>query len=371
MRCFILAFAIAFTQYSCACRALDVIEKAETGTPPIRSINVIDFAPGGVLLVGDGAGSQVIAIETGDTTVTKPNAEPIEDFRAQVAGHLGTKSKGIEIIDLAVNPASHKIYVAVRRQADRQYVIVTVSSDGKIRELSLEKVKFACIGLAAENAKISLVTDVAWADDRLVAAGRSNETFASKIFSVYAPLKHNSTTETFSAETFHVSHRRWETKAPMSVLLPFKENGKTFVIGAFSCTPVVKYPLESLKPGAKIKGTSVMELGSGNRPIDMFTYKKGNKNYVLSNTFRFHHARRPFGPSPYWTVKFEQGILSENEAVNEKALQRLKGGKPGTDRVEMVEAFHGVTQMAKLGDSHAAVLRETKQGVNLEVVALP
>jgi hypothetical protein len=313
----------------------------------------------------------LLAIETGDTTPSEPLAEPLENFQAQLAGHLGAPKGGVEIIDIAVNPASNKVYVAARRQADRQYVIVTIGSDGKIRQFSLEKVAFARVGLVAEKAKVDRVTDVAWADDRIVASGRSNESFASKIFSVYTPLKHDSNTETFSAETYHVSHRRWETKAPMSVVLPFKENGKTYVIGAFSCTPVVKYPLESLKPGAKIKGTSVMELGSGNRPIDMFVYKKGGKNFVISNTFRFHHSRRPFGPSPYWTVKFEQGILSEDEAVNEKALQRLKGGKPGTDRVEMVEAFHGVMQMAKMGDSKAAVLRKTEKGVDLEILPLP
>jgi hypothetical protein len=371
MRCFVLALIVGVTQVQVACQARDVIEESETGKPPIQSINVIEFAPQGVLLVGDGTGSQVVAISTNDTTPDKPLREPIEDFKTKLAGHLGAKSNGIEIIDLAVNPASQRIYVAVRRQADKQYVIVTVSGDGKIRELPLEKVEYAVLKLTAGDAKISRVTDVAWADDRLIAAGRSNETFASKIFSVYAPLKHNSTTETFSAETYHVSHRRWETKAPMSVVLPFKENGKMFVIGAFSCTPIVKYPLDSLKPGAKIKGISVMELGSGNRPIDMFIYKKGGKNFVLSNTFRFHHARKPFGPSPYWTVKFEQSILAEKEAVNEQALRRLKGGKPGTDRVEMVETFHGVMQMAKLGESKAAVLRQTKDGVNLEVLALP
>ena len=164
------------------------------------------------------------------------------------------------------------MYLAVRRQADKQYVIATVGTGGAIGELELDNVRFATVGLSSGDAKVSLVTDVAWADDRIIAAGRSNETFASRIFSVYTPLKPGSTTDSFSAETFHVSHGRWETKAPMSVVIPFRENGKTYVVGAFSCTPVVKYPLDSLKPGANVKGESVLELGSGNRPIYMFIY---------------------------------------------------------------------------------------------------
>lgn len=115
----------------------------------------------------------------------------------------------------------------------------------------------------------------------------------------------------------------------------------------------------------------MIELGSGNRPIDMFVYEKGGKSYVLSNTFRFHHERKPFGPSPYWTVKFEQELLSEGDAVNENAILRLKGSAPATDKIEMVEAFHGVMQMDKLDETHALVLRQVEEGVRLEVLPLP
>ena len=163
-----------------------------------------------------------------------------------------------------------------------------------------------------------------------------------------------------------------KTKAPMSVLIPFKEGDKSYVVGAFSCTPVVKYPLDSIQPGAQIKGTSVIELGSGNRPVDMFVYEKDGKTFVLSNTFRFHHERKPFGPSPYWTVKFEQSLLAENEAVNEAAIRRLgKNYESATERIEMVETFHGVMQMDKLSDSLALVLRQDKESLTLEPLALP
>ncbi len=170
-----------------------------------------------------------------------------------------------------------------------------------------------------------------------------------------------------SAETYHVAHGKWETKAPMSTIMPFQEGGKTYVAGAFACTPVVKYPLESLSAGAHVKGMSVLELGSGNRPLDMFTYRKDG------NEFRFHHEKRPFGPSPYWTVKFERSLLDEKENINEKALKRLKNGAdPATDRVVMIDAYHGVTQMDKLGESEALVLRlNADKSLDLAVLPLP
>ena len=361
----VLATATAFAKPS------TVLNKTTNGNPTLKTIDVISFAPEGVLLIGDGQGSQVVAVRTGDLASAKPLAKAIPAIDAKLAGVIGAKADGIEILDLAVNPASGKAYFAIRKQDDKRYLILTVDGNGKIAEFSLDKVEFARVSLAGGKSTINRVTDVAWADTQLVAAGRSADQFASKIFAIETPLSHEAKGNVYSAETYHVQHRRWETKAPMSVLVPYRENDRQYVIGAFSCTPVVKYPLDALKPDAKVKGSSVLELGSGNRPLDMFTYEKNGKPYVLANTFRFHHKRKAFGPSPYWTVKFEQGILSEKEKVNEKALWRLKGYDPATDRVEMVEAFHGVRQMDKLGKGHALVLKEEKVGLGLLPLELP
>jgi hypothetical protein len=182
---------------------------------------------------------------------------------------------------------------------------------------------------------------------------------------------HGMTASIYSAETYHVQHGRWETKAPMSAIIPYTENNKKYIVGAFSCTPVVKYPVEAIGPGTKVKGVSVLELGSGNRPLDMFTYEKDGKAYVIANTFRFHHKKKPFGPSPYWTCRFERDILSEAANVNEKALRRLGSKGPATDRVQMIESFSGVTQMDKIDESRAVVMRLAEAKTNLEIVDLP
>ncbi len=165
-----------------------VLDKTVSGKPELKSINALGFAPEGVLLIGDGTGSQIIAIETGDKQPAGTLSEKIAGIDEKLAGRLGTTSKGIEIIDLAVNPASGKAYLAVRKQDDKSYAILTVDGAGKIGELELDKVNYARIQLVAGGkGQISMVTDLAWADDRVIAAGRSNEEFASKIFSINAP----------------------------------------------------------------------------------------------------------------------------------------------------------------------------------------
>ena len=349
-----------------------VIGKGTVGAPKISRVDVIGFAPGGILLVGDGAGQQLVAIETADTGKPAKRFKTISGFASEVAGRLGVGQKDVELLDMAVNPDSGRLYVAARRQDTKSHVFITVSPDGEIGHFALDKLKYAAIPLPkGDSAPVSLVTDLAWVGDRLVAAARCNEEFKSKIFATDGALLHGKTGQLATAETYHVAHRKWETRAPMSVLIPFEENGEHYVVGAFSCTPVVKYPVSDIRPGGKVKGISMIELGSGNRPLDMFAYSKGGKTSVLANTFRFHHKRKPFGPSPYWAARFDRDLLAGHEAVNEKAIRRLAGSKPATDRIEMIEAFNGVIQMDRLNDDTAIAWRKTEKGVDLVTLPLP
>jgi hypothetical protein len=186
-------------------------------------------------------------------------------------------------------------------------------------------------------------------------------------------VEHDAKASIFSTETYHVAHGKWETRAPMSSLMALEENGKTYVVGAFACTPIVKYPVDDLQPGSKVKGSSVVELGNGNRPLNMFMYEKNGKGYVLINTDRMHHARKPFGPSKYWTARIERELISENEKINEKALRRVDNSyKELTDRIKLIEEYHGVVHMDRLDKERALVVKEDgKGGLTLTPLALP
>ena len=343
------------------------------GTPEIGKIDVISFAPGGVLLIGDATKSQVLAVETGDTTEVAGQYATIPKLQKKIGALVGAPEQGVEIIDLAINPDSRRLYLAVRKQDDRAHLILTMTPDGMITQFQLKDVSYLRVPVPqGDSAPINVLTDVTWARDRIVAAARCNEEFASKIFAAEAPLRHDASGQMYSAETYHVAHGKWETRAPMSVLIPYEEeDGSLYIVGAFSCTPVVKYPIESLQPGAKIKGISMIELGSGNRPLDMFAYNKaGGTPSVLTNTFRFHHEKRPFGPSPYWACRFDQELLSAKD-TNEAAIRRLKGNDPATEKIQMAEPYHGVVQMDRLDNEKALALREAEGGLELVTLELP
>lgn len=352
-------------------RGEHVLKKTVNGNPKLQSIQCIRFAPEGVLLIGDGAGAQVIAVQT-------PKAEPakdgwntkIEKIDEKLAGKLGTTAKGIEIVDLAVNPVSQTAFVAVRSTADKKPLILTVDGAGKVDEFALENVAYVRIMLPkGDKGPVQTVTDLAWAGDRLLVAGQTTEEFGSKICSVPGPLEDGAEAAMYSTETYHVAHKKWETRAPMQTIMPYEENGKKYIAGAFVCTPVVKYPLEALKPGDKVKGFSMIEMGNGNQPKNMFTYDKNGKSYVLMNANR--RFGKAFGTSTYWTVKFEKDLLAGAEAINEKAVLRVSPQlKPLTDRITHVEDFGGVIHMDRLDKDRAVVIQQADKDKPLTLVAL-
>ena len=106
--------------------------------------------------------------------------------------------------------------------------------------------------------------------------------------------------------------------------MPYEENGKTSVVGSFTCTPIVKYPLDdNVISRIKVKGVTVVELGQGNTPRSMFGYEKDGKKFILINAGR-NNKMPAFGPSAYWVAKVDADMLSETVNVNEKALWRVK-----------------------------------------------
>src|SRR5262245_467271 len=109
-----LPAVVALVAFAAAGRAQDSLKSPAMGNPKIKSIEAISFGPKGLLLIGDGKGKQLVAVQTGDTKAQAWKKTEIDDIKKELAGRLGTTAKGIEILKLAVNPDSHTAYIAVR-----------------------------------------------------------------------------------------------------------------------------------------------------------------------------------------------------------------------------------------------------------------
>lgn len=348
------------------------LQDAQQGGLALKNVTSVSFGPKGLLLVGDSGSGSVVAIDTGDTGPVRKLAKKLEKVDELLALGLGTDAKTLKIVDMAVNRASGKVYVACLRSTDNATLIAVIDADGKITSLDLNAVRYVRVKLpeGANGAKLTKITDVEFGDDRVVAAGVCSEEFGNKIYSLPLPMKHNHSAEMYSAETYHVAHRKWETRAPIQSFVPHVEDGKHFVVGAFSCTPIAKFPLDSLESGAKVKGTSVVELGSGNQPLDMFVYEKNGKKWLVTNTYRFHWMRNMYGPSKWWGVRVSLDYLSADK-VNENAAFRDTKTKTGPNGIEIVDALAGAVQVDKLNEGEMIVLRDADGHFNLEVAELP
>jgi hypothetical protein len=337
--------------------AADLTEGMKKGTPELQSAGPLTFAPENILLLGDPKGAAVFAIQTGDTSSGSPSSPlSIEKIDEKIAALLGTTAKGILINDMAVNPASGSTFLSVSRGTgpDATPVIIRVDSVGKLGEFALKDVMFSKADIAnapSDRGRQEVTTDLQFSGGQVIVAGLSNEEFSSKLRVLAFPFKQAD--DGASVEIFHGAHGRFETKSPVRTLAVFDVGGEPNVLAAYQCTPLVRFPLSDLKPGGKIKGTTVAELGNRNRPLDMIVYKKDGKDYLL------------MANSSRGVMKVDVGNIDKTDGITD----RIDGtaGLP----YDTIKDLQGVTQLDKLNADQALILVQTDAGMNLKAVALP
>lgn len=336
------------------------------GTPQLQSAGPLAFAPEGILLVGDPKAATILAIDTGDKTATSAGEINVSDIDSKIAARLGTDAKNVQIIDLAVNPASGNAYLSVARGRgpDAAAVLLRVDSTGKIDEVSLQNVNYSQVSLSnapspeakdrrGNMQRMESITDLAYVDGRVVIAGLSNEEFASKLRSVPFPFKEADSGA--SIEIWHGAHGKFETQSPVRTFAVYEIAREPHVLAAYTCTPLVKFPLSDLKAGAKVKGTTIAELGNGNRPLDMIVYQKDGKDYVLTAN------------SKRGVMKITTDKIDTQPGLTERIAKTA--GLP----YETISNLQGVEQLDQLDKQRAVILtRNADTGVaGLQTIALP
>jgi hypothetical protein len=279
---------------------------------------------------------------------------------------LGMKPGGARIVDLAVNPTSGNAYLSVSRGqgAEAKPVLVKVDQSGKLSEVALTNVGFSKASISSvpaegapnprsgETQRMLAITDLAYTNGSVIVAGLSNQEFASTLRSLPFPFKSGEAMT--SVEIYHGAHGRFETNSPVRTFAVYEIGKAPHLLAGYQCTPLVKFPLSDLKPGAKIKGTTVAELGNRNRPLDMIVYQKGGKDYIL-------------------TANNSRGVMkitTENIGTIEGIEKRIDGtaGLP----YETIEELKGVEQLDKLNKDQALLLVRSEGGAaDLKTVALP
>ena len=324
----------------------------EVGTPDIKSVGPLAFGPEGILFVGDNVGAAIFAIDVGDgDTAHEELSINVDKLDTSLAAFLGCSRDDVSIRDMTVHPSSQNVYLSVRRGSGEATVpvLIKVGSDGTLSEVPLEDVPFSQTLIedapaeddprsGRERLRTVTVTDMAYVDGVLLVAGASNEEFSSTLRRIPFPFKGNTLTN--SLEIFHVSHGQYETVAPIRTFVPY--DGNTSVLASYTCTPVVQFSLSDLKPGTQVKGKTVAELGSHNRPLDMVSYAHDDEEYLL--------------------------ISNSVHPLTKIASKDIDGQGPLTQPTEPVGVprqalpHQGVSRMANLNGSHVLMMQQDDAG---------
>lgn len=346
-----------------AAQTLFAAEGAKAGKVHLQSAGPMAFGPNGVLFVGDSAQAAVLAIETGDTAAKAAVPFEIKGINGKVAEALGAAPDQILINDVIVNPASKNVYLSVAKGKgpDAEAHILRTDASGKITKVDLSNAKHSMVSLPdapdasakdrrGQSLRVETITDLHYVDGRVFVAGLSNEEFSSSLRAI--PYPFTSAVKAAGIEIFHGAHGRFETNAPVRTFVPYKVKGEDFILAAYTCTPLVKIPVSSLQPGAKVKGKTIAELGNRNRPLDMIVYSKGGKDYLL------------MANSSRGVMKLPAANLDQYEAIT---AQTEKQGVP----YETIESLKGIQQLDKLDEAHAVVLADADGSMDLRAIPLP
>ena len=339
---------------------------ADAAAPPVlTSIGPLTFGADAVLFAADVQAAAIYAVDLGTAaTGGAPGTKAIPAVDQQIAALLGTDVREISVTDLAVHPKTRNAFISVMRGqgTGAKPVLLRADGAGKLTIVDLSKLQATKVMLPnapAANAegraaaRVQSITDMAYMDGRLYVAGLSNEEFSSKLRSLSYPF--TTADAGTSVEIFHGNHGQFETRSPVYTFVPYKVNNQAHLIAGYLCTPLVKFPVDSLRPGAKILGTTIAELGNRNRPLDMIVYRKDGKEFLLmSNNSR--------GVMKIPTERFG----------SEPAITKPVTAEKGGIAYETITAMKGIEQLDLLDETHSLVMARSDAGVlNLEAVALP
>ena len=143
----------------------------------------------------------------------------------------------------------------------------------------------------------------------------------------------------------------FETNSPVRTFVPYEIKSEKHILAAYTCTPLVKFPVSQLKPGTKVVGKTIAELGNRNRPLDMIVYSKGGKDYLLMN--------------------------NSSRGVMKMSTEGIDGIEPITAQTEMAGLKYETlaelknVQQLDLYDRDKAVILAGEGSLDLKTIALP
>jgi hypothetical protein len=342
----------------------------------LTSSGPLAFGPSGILFASDPKAATVYAIDTkslrtqstkllGSQSKVDATDYASDDVRKAIAEITAKSESDVTVADMAIDPESGALFLSLAVAGEAKLAVMTPGVEAKL--VSLDKVMAASTtlqnapedkvtgeGRRASNKRLESITDLAFAEGRLLISGLTGSSPVSTVQSFEFPFRDSSTSA--QVEIFHAAHGRNEDSAAIRAFIPLNIDGKPSLLAGYTCTPLVRFSLDDLQSGSKVRGTTVAELGNRNRPLDMIVYEKDGVSYLLvTNTAR-------------GVMKMKAADIASQAEVTDK----VDGGGTAGLPFEQIESLTGVVQLAKLNDQYAVILTETdNQSLKLSTIELP
>lgn len=370
MHTFALAFGVIVLGSS-----LSAQEATAPSAPPKKafaSLGPLAFGPTGVLFGADSRAAEIAAMKVPPAQsagLTPGFAMPSVDEK--IAALLGIEAAMLRIVDVAVDPSTKLAYLAVARGlgADATPVLLRINGQSEIELLDADAHVIARTALtdapqpsaspSSDKGKgrtnyQETITDLGFADDKVIVAGLSNAEFSSCLRML--PYPFGDAAPGAGIEIYHGAHGKLETRSPVRTFLAHQIGGEPHIVAAYTCTPLVVIPVKQLTPGAKVRGKTIAELGNRNRPLDMVDYSKdGAAFFLMANSSR-------------GVMKIPAQNLDQWAAIEARVDDGNTEGLP----YETIEGLVGVEQLDKLDEQHGIILvRDAENHLSLRVIAFP
>ncbi len=279
----------------------------------IKSLGVLEFSDEGILFIGDNIAGNIIAI---DLTTESKTADQFEinvyNIDAQVAAVLGTAQSSVQINDIAVHPVSGEVYLSVTRGHGVEAFpsLIKVDAENRIHNVDLSTLEItaqALDNLPDSNRRVALrgtgsaptkkeiakskrslrmlsIVSMEYHKGELFVAGINNEEFCSVLRRM--SYSFNGKESISNIEMYHITHDRYESRAPIRTMIVKEINGIDQLIAGYTCSPMVLIPLDELKDDAKVKARTIGDMGNG-QPVDMISFNlNGEEMLFVTNKSR-------------------------------------------------------------------------------------
>lgn len=329
------------------------------GAAEVQALGAMAFSPEGILFVADNRASTLYAFDLGDNTSASYGERSLSrDIDRKVAALLGTTAERVRFNDMAVHPKTHAVYLSVSRMDGNtaQPALVRVRGEDQVELIDLAQAKSASTAIPGVPSRdkntpwgqpqwMLSVTDLAFADGNLYVAGLSNEQFASSLRKVAFPFEKGGSLTT--VEIYHTSHDKWETAAPIEAFLPVTIGGQPMILAGYGCSPIATFSRSEIGTEKHLRGKTVAELGGGNRPLDIVSYTKNGKEWILvANSHRT-------------LMRLDPAEIAKAPAMTTPMSQAYEAGGVGYLSVSSA----GVMHIHDLDENAIAVLeRDTQSG---------